>query len=312
MLILLRRSGLRSNDSLISPLTGSWRDCAGSRRTKRLSAGIGRSPSSCRWMRCSLDLTFRSHGPIINDLVGIACNAIGRRTASAPIEHLDSATAAWDAARMESLSRLEETSAETLTQEKWVEESVLNKVLGSQAQTKEMVNSGYAGGPAVDSALAKAKVNLMWIRYPKQKIAQDYVQYMDAEIRKASLPYYAATRAPEVRTPSDPLLQILDPIFAPLLFKEAYNQTFNALLMSQLALRAYKLDHQGHYPPTLTALTPKVSYRRTRRCVRSRRRAPALQAGAGKQNHIFCTALARMESTTAAHLWSTQYRLDGP
>ncbi len=196
------------------------------------------------------------HGAIINDLVGIACNAVGRRTAVAPINHLDSATAAQDAKRLESLSRVEETSTEALTQEKWVEESVLNKVLGSQAQTNAMVNSGYAGGPAVDSVLAQAKVNLMWIRYPKQKIARDYERYMDAKIRTARLPYYAASRAPQMPVPSDPLLRILDPIFAPLLFKHAYVRTFNALLTAQLALRAYKLDHQGQYPPTLAALTP--------------------------------------------------------
>ncbi len=40
-------------------------------------------------------------------------------------------------------------------------------------------------------------------------------------------------------------------------FKAAYDETFTRLLMTMLALRAYKLDHQGSYPQTLGGLTPK-------------------------------------------------------
>ncbi len=112
-------------------------------------------------------------------------------------------------------------------------------------------SGGFAG------ALADAKFNLMWIRYPKQLVARNYTHYMDAELRRTALPYAVMRLTPDVSIPSDPISGIMDFGMDQFRFKAAYDETFTRLLMIMLALRAYKLDHQGSYPKTLGSLTPK-------------------------------------------------------
>ena len=201
------------------------------------------------------------HGVLINNLVGIACDAIGRRTAYLSLGRLDATTAEQAARRLERLNKTMETPPEALTEEKWFGEAAVNQFLGSASGSREMASflsdSGTFKGSTLNLAIAETYINLLWIRYPKKTIARNYERYMNAVIRKASLPYYNANRAPATPMPNDPINSILLPNFEAFHFTETRDQAFNVLLMTRLALRAYTLEHDSHFPAKLDSLVPK-------------------------------------------------------
>ena len=247
-------------DQIIS----AWPDLAQDRSLARLCAFESRAAAQCGdWAgaeQYSLDCIelgtdVTEHGALLHKLVGIACNAIGRRAGFAEVEHLSAPAAAQDAKRLEQLHARFETPVQVFTEERWSQEADLNTLLGSDASAARKY--GLSGESGMDAAVAGAKLDLMWMRHPKQEIARNYIRFTDTVMRKIELPYPVAIHTPDPSPPNDPITGMTYLPLNQMLFKEAEDDTFNTLLMTMLALRAYKLDHSGTYPQTLGDLAPR-------------------------------------------------------
>ena len=89
-------------------------------------------------------------------------------------------------------------------------------------------------------------------------ILKDMQQVMDENVRRSRLPYAQSSKLPEVNLPFDPVMQIVFPVFEQAQYRDVYaSETQSALLVTALALRAYRQEHGGKLPERLEQLTPR-------------------------------------------------------
>lgn len=192
------------------------------------------------------------HGsPVIGMLVGISCQAIGRRPVWETVGHLDAKAAKAAARRLETITTHHVPFADVMKEEKWGGQAGLMEIL---ARPEWRGSNGIWGGDG--SGESNKMVPAMRLRLQfvsKRAIIDSYTRYTDEIIADARQPY--AVHPGELPPPTDPFTRILLPVFEGARLKEVDNVTQNALLTATLALRAYKLEH-GAYPSSLTALTP--------------------------------------------------------
>ena len=170
------------------------------------------------------------HGAVlIGQLVGIACQSIGRDRVWPEVNSLTAVQAQAAANRLEPIEASPVSLAETWQQEEWF----------GQAAILEQFQHGQARGLA---------------QFAKNAILRHYTDFMNECIAEARMPYAARPPAPTI--PDDPWCVEMCPVFAPDSIRYADNETQNSLLMVTLALRAYHAQHGG-YPPSLQALVPQ-------------------------------------------------------
>lgn len=195
---------------------------------------------------CDLDAlrlgTDPPHGAsLIGMLVGVAIQSIGRSQLWESIPHLNAAQARSATARMTQIVLRKTSLADTIQEEKWSVLAGLQEVFQQANWRKELTES--LGG----------NTRLAWQLYfaNKNDLLQGYAAYMDKLIAEARKPY------PERKSLPEPtgILSIFSPVFAKVGQKVIVNDTENALILTALALHAYKAEH-GAYPVTLTALVP--------------------------------------------------------
>lgn len=188
------------------------------------------------------------HGSVlIGDLTGIACQAVGRRPAWDAVGHLSAPQARAAARRMEDIEARQLSYADTLQEEKWCTQAGLQQMMRAPNWRQ-----GMAQGFSV-SGSANWGMNVRMLFVSKGQILRNYTRFMDQSIANARLPYAAHPPAPAI--PSDPINQMLLPVFEKAGFKNTDTETENALLTTLLALRAFRLEH-GTYPATLNELVP--------------------------------------------------------
>lgn len=174
---------------------------------------------------------------ILGDLVGIACQSIGRRPVWEWTTHLSAKEARAAARRLERITAHPVSFADVLTEEKWFGQAVLLEVYEDRRTFDE-----YA--------------RILLLAGPQSKVTGAHTRFMDAAIARARLPYTVAAKLPPLPEPKDMLNAIVLPTgYVSGVWKHADNQAQNAMLLLTLALRAYKLEH-GTYPETLAQLTP--------------------------------------------------------
>ncbi|HZO87573.1 MAG TPA: hypothetical protein VFB38_04480 [Chthonomonadaceae bacterium] len=189
-------------------------------------------------------------GILIGKLVGIACEAIGRKPLWKAIDHLNAGQARATARRLERIRGLHVPIAETLKEEKWFTLAGLQEAFRHPDWLRQWAKAGQEDPSLVEEVSGY----LLLLRHSKRQILDNYMRYMDQAIACAKLPYAVPCAAPAV--PEDPINRWLAPTFTQARFQDAaYSETLNALLLTALALRAYRLEH-GAYPQTLSALVP--------------------------------------------------------
>lgn len=190
-------------------------------------------------------------GNLITRLVGIACQAIGRRGLWKHKEQLPGAAAKRAAKRLEKLTGTAHPLSETLTEERYFgQASLLEGFRG-----KRMEEAQDAGDEWKDTY--QHLYRTMPVVVGKSTMMRDYGDYMDRLIGAAKTPY---ARRPPPPAPPDNLrytyLRILHPVYEEVYLKEANSgEVQNTLLAVALALRAHKAE-RGAYPQTLNALIP--------------------------------------------------------
>lgn len=192
-------------------------------------------------------------GPLIGMLVGVACQAIGRRPAWQVVDHLNASQARTAAHRLEQIRSAHVLYAETLQEQKWVGQAGLLELMQRRDWPSDVgtyIVSDDFGQSDWQKQVAFQRIRLTG----KRTIMANYMRYMNQLIADAKQPY--ATHPADPPTPSDLFNQLTFMDFSKVRVREVNANTENALLLVTLALRAYKLEH-GAYPVTLSALAPQ-------------------------------------------------------
>jgi len=197
------------------------------------------------------------HGSVvIGYLVGVACQAIGRRPIWTSIEHLNAAQSRTAATRLESIMDRNFSFADTLQEEKYFGQAALLEMFADPKQTRAYLVQDMGTNPGEEppgAAAAQSLSVLFYLAYSKSRIMQGYTTYMDQSAAIARQPY--GLHLPPPPLPTDPINNILLPVFSQARLKGVDSETQNGLLLVMLALRAFRLEH-GRYPAALTELAP--------------------------------------------------------
>lgn len=193
---------------------------------------------------------------VIGELVGIACQGIGRQPVWKAIDHLNAGQTHRSARRLEQITALHVPFADTLQEEKWGIQAGLVEIFRKAHWQDEFRSMYQTGGQSLPDQAAwnRFRDDLPFMFMNKRVILQNNARYMDQLIANARQPYAARPPAPPI--PQDLINQIVLPGFDQAQIQDVNkSQTQNVLLLVALALRAYRLEH-GNYPPKLDALVP--------------------------------------------------------
>ncbi len=192
------------------------------------------------------------HGSVlIGELVGIACQAIGRRPMYDTIDHLNAAQSRAVAQRLETVMSRHFSYADTLQEEKWFGQAALLELFYDSKKRNAVIAAESNGNSSASAEQSMAM--LFFLAYGKSRIMNNYTNYMDKSIAMGRQPFGLHLTSPPL--PSDPINRALVPVFSQARLKGVDSETQNGLLLVMLALHAYQLEH-GHYPALLAALAP--------------------------------------------------------
>ena len=192
-------------------------------------------------------------GSLIAMQIGNACEAIGRRQAWDVVDHLNATEARETVRRLEHIRSDHVSFAEMMQEEKWRTQASLLETMRQPDWPGTGWNTDTGAKASLKNTVTATRIRLTG----KRKIMAHYTDFMDQSIANARQPY--AIHLPALPMPSDPLDQMLLPnydVLSNVRFYEIYDNTRNALLLTLLALHAYKLEHSS-YPTSLSALVPQ-------------------------------------------------------
>jgi hypothetical protein len=204
-------------------------------------------------------------GSMINKLVGIACEAIGRAQIWQHIDRLSAAEARAAAKRVEHIMSEHVPFAETLVVEKY----------GTLANMQELFNrrdwrvkwTDVSDGTSNPSPGLASYFKLL--PHSKREIVERYTRMMDQSILRARRPYFAIVSESAGKggqdlyeqrianeAAADPVNALFFPVFSQARFQDEIGTvTQNSLLAAKLAVRAYYADHH-RYPRSVSELVP--------------------------------------------------------
>ncbi len=207
----------------------------------------GAMQSSLDAIQVGMDM---GHGStLIGRLTGIACEAIGQQEAWKIVEHLDAKQAKEAIARLQAIRAYHAPFAETMQEEGWFMQEALAYAMRSPGWRPSFVN--LTGNDSKEFAIAM-------MGWSNRVILKDITQVIEENVRRARLRYAQSSKLPEIKLPLDPIVQMLSPVFAQAQYKDVYaSETQSALLVTALALRAYRQEHGSKLPERLEQLTPR-------------------------------------------------------
>jgi hypothetical protein len=195
-------------------------------------------------------------GALTAMLVGVGCERIGRKSAEGVIDHLSSGQARAAASRMEEISANEFPVWQTLRDEEWNLQASLQQLFTNSHWRAEFTEA-WSGADADSNSSQTWTAGDVVLQAESPRTAFDnYTRYMNAGIAQSKLPWPAQRSAPPPVLPTDPINQLLLPVFSQGSSYAYSNLALDRLLETQLALHAYRLDH-GRYPDSLAELVPK-------------------------------------------------------
>jgi hypothetical protein len=204
-----------------------------------------------------LGVALQGHSHLIPTLVGMACEAIGRRPLWGMAEHLSADEARAAVRTLEGVNDARPASAAgTFTQEKWATERAVVAEFRAHSLPQFGVSLAEAGREESGRPLPAGErfaAGAVSLTQPKGAVLAEYGRYMDDWAAYAALPHRpGGTAAP--RELRGVLARQLTPALSMSLHKWRDSQAQTALLTVWLALRAYAADHNGAAPATLDEL----------------------------------------------------------
>jgi hypothetical protein len=189
---------------------------------------------------------------LIGVLVGVACEAIGRRDLYGYVGHLNSAQADAAAKRLLAIDASSPPPSQSLVDEgEFTKAALLDMFRQKHWRDSISASFGASGEPPDDWVVRTA----LAVESPRTAY-DNFTDYNKRAIQNAEIPWPAQIKTTEPEPARDLINQVLDSPSREILFKSYYSQVYNRLLATQLALQAYHLNH-GTYPSTLIELIPK-------------------------------------------------------
>lgn len=190
--------------------------------------------------------------------LGSMCQSMGRRHAWEAVPHLSGPEAQAAARRLETIRTAHVPFVDTMQEEKWGTQAGLRDAMAQPDWANRFIRNASNGwNPTLTQNPQVWAGNITWAAniqlIGRGKILASNARWMDQAIAQARQPYASSPAMPPV--PDDLVNQTLLSTYGNARLREAVTDTQNALLVTTLALQAYKLDH-GAYPPTLAALVP--------------------------------------------------------
>ncbi|MEO7715432.1 MAG: hypothetical protein ABIY70_04480 [Capsulimonas sp.] len=188
-------------------------------------------------------------GGVIHRLVGIAIDAISREALGRAVDNLSLTETKAALERLRAIDADPQTTAQTFREAKWSTQASLMELFGRPSWRTTFLgeNAGGDAGPSLS-------MRMSFLLTSKRRMMADYTDYMDTTISdmEAHRPI-----SPLPPAHSDPMADILTPMFTGLPAMCDDDRTQNAFLEIALALHAYQLQHHD-YPETLSALAPDL------------------------------------------------------
>ena len=187
--------------------------------------------------------------PIAGRLAGIECEVHGRDALWPLVDHLSTDEARFAALRFENLFVGRSRFYAALEEEKWLTLSGIQEMMREPGWRLH-----FAGN--VGSNESNWGGYIMLLPYSRQRIVSEATDYLNAQISNARGPYIPYSPNIEHQTAKEPIWHMIVPAFDQTRFRDSVSESENALLLTTLALRAYRLEH-GHNPAELNALIPR-------------------------------------------------------
>ncbi|HVF85227.1 MAG TPA: hypothetical protein VM821_04540, partial [Abditibacteriaceae bacterium] len=183
--------------------------------------------------------------PLTGALIGQSLETLARAEAWACVPHLSASQSRSTVLRLQKLEKGRVPFAQTLQEEKWSLQAALVLAFRDPNWRNTLFNRDN------DSPYRELGMRASFLS--KQEILDRVSRNLDAKIANARLPYSRQQK----EFGADPLSEILGAGYV----SNASNsftrcQTQSALLVTTLALQAYRVEHKN-YPKTLNALVPR-------------------------------------------------------
>ena len=196
------------------------------------------------------------NGVLIADLVGIACEAIGRKRLWDDYPHLTAAQAQNALNRLQKIEAKRFAFADVMEEEKRFGQSALLETFRNPQQfSPQMAHDSDEMNSTEPTPMQTwvGQMELTWIG--KRAIFENHNRYMNQFIQNQRQPY--GLHLPPPPLPTDPINAISLPVFSEARIKQVTAETENRLLAISLALQAYRVSH-GSYPQTLDAVAANI------------------------------------------------------
>jgi hypothetical protein len=189
----------------------------------------------------------QQHSAIEGLLAGNMCEAFGRSPIWKAVDHLSADEARAAQKRLMDIEDHRVTLADAMIEQKWATLDGLREIMREPGwRWRE------AGGEE-----RSWRMYLALLPYSRARILKTAERIADNQISKAQEPYSLyGPYAQWDEAPADPVNQRYVWNTYGYRFEDTLNQTENLLLITTLALRAYRVDH-GQYPVNLEALRPE-------------------------------------------------------
>jgi len=190
---------------------------------------------------------------LIGGLVSLPCQSSSRHAAWDIRDRLDATQAKAATQRLQNLRKMGVSYTDILIEEKYKLQSCAMEIFRDPKKYPADASGDKNDSPQNADARATT-LSYFWSIYGKQRSMDNVTRAMDAAIAQSKR-RYIDDHAP-IPEPKDLISAILLPEVSTARLRFAANETQDALLTLDLALRAYKGEN-GQYPATLEALVPR-------------------------------------------------------
>lgn len=201
------------------------------------------------------------HGATETGLIfGIVCQAIGRKPIWALIPHLTAPQARSAARRLEAIEARHTPLVSVMREEEWTGQARLLAIFHRPDWRQALIDDDIRdfGITGTSSHELNSILGMGLHQATKRSEFDTYTRYREEFVNSARAPYAAHVPIKHVMLDITDVLAYYalhhDP-YQSQQFRDTSSQAQNALLMTTLALRAYRLDH-GRLPNTLHSLAP--------------------------------------------------------
>lgn len=184
---------------------------------------------------------------LIDGMIGVLIQGIGAKQGIKYVANLSSEEARVAVTRLETMLATESTFPQIMTKERdMIYETMQNMFARGNTGNLEEFAQGTGGRLAYGAVL---------LYYTKQGLVNDFASYNDRVLAHIKQPYQQAKQIAQVAPSANPLVRMVSPDYKRALMQTTAKGAWNRVLLTQLAVQAYRGEHNGVLPSSLEVLT---------------------------------------------------------